>query len=195
MGRLLTLNSAGKLALRGPSGSEVEVRTARPNVLLLMDTSGSMQGSKFTQAKSGAEDFTRSAIGKGYSTALAIFADRAAMVCDPTSDVAHFTSKLARLSLGIVGHSTDLAAGLILAAKFPSLAATVIVTDGQTSQSPALKAATILKDRGTQIICIGTDDADRAFLEKLATSANLATHVSAGSLRSAIGDASRLLIG
>lgn len=195
MGRLLTLNSAGKLALRGPTGSEVEVRTARPNVLLLMDTSGSMHGSKFTQAKSGAADFTRSAIEKGYSAALAIFADRAAMVCDPTSDLEHFTSKLVRLNPGIVGHSTDLAAGLILAAKFPDLAATVIVTDGQTAQSPALKAATTLKDRGTQIICIGTDDADRAFLERLATSANLATHVPAGSLRSAISDASRLLRG
>jgi len=195
MKKLLTLNSAGRLALRGANGYETEVRTEHPNVLLLIDTSGSMHGSKFEQAKSGAIDFAASAVNKGYYAALAIFGDRAAMVCDPTPDVKIFSSKLTRLSVGLVGSSTDLAAGLILAGKFPKLAAVVLVTDGQTTQEPALRAASLLKARGTEIICIGTDDADRQFLQKIATSANLAMHVSAGKLRSAMDDASRLLKG
>jgi Mg-chelatase subunit ChlD len=107
------------------------------------------------------------AIAGGYATALAIFADRAAMVCDPTVDAAHFTSKIARLDVGLVGGTTDLAAGLVLANKFPTLAAVVVVTDGATPQAPALKAAATLKGRNVDIICFGTDDADRTFLKQL----------------------------
>jgi len=78
------------------------------------------------------------------------------MVCDPTVDVAHFSSKIARLDVGLVGGTTDLAAGLVLAGKFPDLAVVVIVTDGQTnSNGAALDAAARLKSRGVDIICIG----------------------------------------
>ena len=87
--------------MRSANGAETEVQTSRPNALLLIDTSGSMAGAKIEQAKSGAIDFAHSAIAGGYATALAIFADRAAMVCDPTVDVAHFTSKIARLDVGL----------------------------------------------------------------------------------------------
>jgi Mg-chelatase subunit ChlD len=195
MRNLLTLNKEGRLCLRAANGVETEVQTRRPNALLLLDTSGSMAGAKIEQAKSGAVDFAQLAIARGYATALAIFADRAAMVCDPTFDSAHFASKIARLDVGLVGGTTDLAAGLILAAKFPELAAVVIVTDGATPQRPALKAAAPLQQRGVDIICIGTDDADKDFLKRLATRSDLATHVPAQDLRSAINDAGRLLKG
>jgi len=154
-----------------------------------------MAGAKIEQAKSGAIDFAHSAIARGYATALAIFADRAAMVCDPTVDTAHFTRKIAGLDVGLVGGTTDLSAGLKLATKFPKLAAVVVVTDGATPQAPALKTATTLKGKGVEIICIGTDDADGTFLKQLATRSDLATHVSSQNLRSAIDGASRLLKG
>ena len=102
MRRLLTLNKAGRLSLRAANGVETELQTSRPNALLLIDTSGSMGGAKVEQAKSGAMDFAHSAIARGYATALAICADRAAMVCDPTVDAAHFTKKIARLDVGLV---------------------------------------------------------------------------------------------
>jgi Mg-chelatase subunit ChlD len=117
------------------------------------------------------------------------------MVCDPTVDAAHFTSKIARLDVGLVGGTTDLAAGLKLATKFPTLAAVVVVTDGATPQAPALKVAATLKGKCIVFICIGTDDADRDFLKQLATRSDLATHVSSQDLRSAINGASRLLKG
>jgi Mg-chelatase subunit ChlD len=194
MRKLLTLSKEGKLRLRAPDGVEIEVQTTRRNALLLIDTSGSMAGAKIEQAKSGAIDFSRSATSKGYATALAIFADRAAMVCDPSIDAAHFTRKISRLEVGLVGGTTDLAAGLVLAAKFPELAVVVIVTDGQTnSNKAALDAAARLKSRGVDIICIGTDDADSSFLKQLATRSDLAVHVASQELRSAITGASQLL--
>jgi Mg-chelatase subunit ChlD len=195
MRKLLTLNGTGSLSLRSANGVEVEVRTTRLNALLLIDTSGSMAGAKLKQAKSGAIEFSHSAIARGYAIALAIFADRAAMVCDPTADIAHFTKKVDNLDVGLVGAGTDLAAGLTLANKFPQLAAVIVVTDGATPQAPALQAAAILKGRGIEIICIGTDDADRAFLRLLASRSDLATHVASQELSSAIRDSSRLLKG
>jgi Mg-chelatase subunit ChlD len=194
MRKLLTLNKEGKLSLRAADGVETELRTSPRNVLLLIDTSGSMAGAKIEQARDGAIDFAHSAITKSYATALAIFADRAAMVCDPTTDAARFGKKIARVDVGLVGGTTDLAAGLTLAGKFRELAAVVIVTDGQSSDNnAALRVAEILKGRSIDIICIGTDDADRGFLKRLATRSDLATHVSSKNLRAAITDASRFL--
>jgi len=194
MRKLLTLNKDGKLALRSGDGSETVLERSVSNVLILLDTSGSMAGDKLLQAKSGAVDFAHSARVKGFATALAVFGDRAAMVCDPGTDTAKLEKKLAKVNVGIVGGSTNLAAGLILAAKFAALAVVVVVTDGASNDNNgALDSAGILKKRGVEIICIGTDDADQAFLARLATCSDFSSYVPAGSLRSAITEASRLL--
>ena len=194
MRKLLTFNKEGKLSLRAADGVETEVRTSQRNVLLLIDTSGSMAGSKIEQARNGAIDFARSAIVRSYATALAVFADRAAMVCDPTADADRFAKKVTGVDVGLVGGTTDLAAGLVLAGKFRELAAVVVVTDGQSNDNnTALSVAATLKARGIDIICIGTDDADAEFLKQLATRSDLASHVSSRNLRSAITDASRFL--
>jgi Mg-chelatase subunit ChlD len=194
MRKLLTLNKEGKLSLSAADGVETAIQTSPRNVLLLLDTSGSMAGAKIEQARNGAIDFARSALARSYATALAVFGDRAAMVCDPTTDSARFAKKISRVDVGLVGGTTDLAAGLILAGKFRELAAVVVVTDGQSNDNAtALEVAATLKSRSVDIICIGTDDADKDFLSRLATRSDLATHVSSKNLRAAITDASRFL--
>lgn len=196
MRQLLTLNKDGKLALRSGDGNEAVIERRASNVLLLLDTSGSMAGNKIRQAKSGAVDFAHSASAKGYATALAVFADRAAMVCDPVTNSETLARKIAKLNVGVVGGSTNLAAGLVLAGNFTDLAAVVVVTDGASNDNKgALDAAAPLKSRGVDIICIGTEDADRDFLIQLATRSDLATCVPAQDLRSAITGASHLLKG
>lgn len=191
---LLKLDDNGRLCLKGAGGIEEPV-PARI-VLLLLDTSGSMAGTKIEQAKDGAVDFLGSVSVEGCATALAIFGDRAAMVCDPVAESSSLRRKVARLDSGIVGEGTDLAAGLKLAAKFPDLHAVVIVTDGlPNSQSEALSAAEVLKQRGVRILCIGTDDADQAFLAQLATQSDLAIHVEPRFLRASMRDAGSLLLG
>ena len=105
-----------------------------------------------------------------------------------------FAKKIASVDVGLVGGTTDLAAGLVLAGKFRELAAVVVVTDGQSNDNnAALSVAETLKSRSIDIVCIGTDDADGKFLKRLATRSDLASHVSAKNLRAAITDASRFL--
>ena len=194
MRKLLTLNKEGKLSLRAADGADTEIQLKHRKVLLLIDTSGSMAGAKLEYAKNGAIDFAHSAIGKSYAAALAVFADRAAMVCDPMRDAADFARKISKVRVGLVGGGTDLAEGLVLASKFQDLAAVVIVTDGQSNDNDAaLRIAAKLKNLGVEIICIGTDDADSDFLKQLATRSDLAAYVSHANLRSAITGASRFL--
>lgn len=193
---LLRLNAEGRLCLKGSSESHVAETPLIKDVLLLIDTSGSMAGDKLSQAKSGAIDFSRSAAHGGYATGLAVFADRAAMVCDPTVQSANFEKKVAAVRVGIVGGSTNLAAGLDLAGKFKELSAVVVVTDGQpNSCEDALRSAAALKQKGIEILCIGTDDADKTFLDQLATRKELALHVRAQNIRTSIGQATQLLLG
>ena len=203
MRNLITLNTDGQLALRASNGAETAIVPFKAhNVLILLDTSGSMAGAKITQAKSGAVDFAHSASLKGYATALAVFADRAAMVCDPQSNADVLSRKIKGVDVGAVGGSTDFFSALELAGKFKDLSAVVLVTDGQivcvegtlpAYQREVLEQAKALKNRGVEIICIGTDDADRGFLKRLATRDDLAVHVPPQDIRTAISDASRML--
>ena len=193
---LLRLNDQGRLCLKSATENQTTETPLISDVLLLIDTSGSMTGDKIFQAKNGAIDFSKSATQRGYATGLAIFADRAAMVCDPTVQSAAFEKKINAVRVGIVGGSTNLTAGLDLAGKFKVLAAVVVVTDGQpNSCEDALRSAAVLKQRGIEILCIGTDDADKAFLDQLATRKELALHVGAQNIRTSIGQATLLLSG
>jgi Ca-activated chloride channel family protein len=193
---LLRLNDQGRLCLKGTVENQITETSLIKDVLLLIDTSGSMTGNKIFQAKNGAIDFCRSATQRGYAPGIAVFGDRAAMVCDPTVQSASFEKKIAAVRVGIVGGGTNLAAGLDLAGKFKELAAVVVVTDGQpNSCEDALRSASVLKQRGVEILCIGTDDADEKFLDQLATRKELALHVMAQNIGTAIGQATRLLLG
>jgi Mg-chelatase subunit ChlD len=165
-------------------------------VLIVVDTSASMADeNKIVEARNGAIDFARSVNNRGVLTALAVFADRAAMVCDPTTGE-QFARKVGKVNTGIVGMSTDLAAGLKLAAKCadsPEFGLrSVVVTDGQpNNKEEALNVADNLKRRNIQIVCVGTSDADQKFLQKLA--GGKAIHVEPGNLRNAIAQSAAQL--
>lgn len=213
--KLITLNKDGRLALRNEDGTQRVIPPRRtPNVLLLIDVSASMSyidslpgdrmlydsdgtnpDSSIGQAKKGGAEFAYEACSKGYATALAIFASRAAMVCDPTRDPDSLVKKIGKLRPGMLGSDTDLEAGLSLAGKFTDLAAVLIVTDGLVDEASTLKAAEPLKRREVELICIGTGAANKDFLAKLATRSDLAAHVSTRELSAAIANASRLLGG
>jgi Mg-chelatase subunit ChlD len=194
---LLRLNQEGRLCRTSTLGTEeISFRPALKDVLLLLDTSGSMAGEKITEAKHGAMDFACSANLQGCAIGLAVFGDEAAVIAAPTVKAGSFEKSVREVEVGMVGGSTNLAAGLELAASFSRLDAVVVVTDGvPNSHREALRAAERLKRCGIEILCIGTGDADTAFLAKLATRADLARHAEPHELRQFIGQASRLLLG
>src|ERR1035438_4088649 len=55
----------------------------------------------------------------------------------PTTEIADSWDGAAAFRVGLVGTTTNLAAGLLLAEKFPELAAVVIVTDGLSNDNAA----------------------------------------------------------
>lgn len=198
MRNLIALSANGQLALRSSNGTETAIAPRKVlNAILLIDTSGSMSvNSKMRQAKTGAIDFARSAANKGYATGLTIFADRGAVVADPTTDIDRLSRKVEKVEVGMVGGGNASPMGFEVVEKYPDLSAVVVVTDGyMDNPQDTLVYANRLKSRGIQIICIGTDDADRAFLRALASADDLATHVPSHNVGTAIADASRLLGG
>jgi len=93
---LLRLNDQGRLYLKS-AGKEQLVEIPQPKeVLLLLDTSGSMAGDKILQAKNGANDFCKSAIQRGHSAGLAVFGDRAASWSMSNRARSPFASRWAR---------------------------------------------------------------------------------------------------
>lgn len=186
---LLRLNAENRLSRRSATGE----KDVWKDVLLLIDISRSMKGEKLEQAKEGAIDFARTAYRRGFATALAVFGTDAEMICGATVDAAIFERKIRTLT---IDGSTNLAAGLKLAGSVSHLNAVVVVTDGEPdSQEEALVAAESLKKKDISILCIGTDDADKSFLAKLATETDLAIHVDSNKLGTSIGNAIRLLPG
>jgi hypothetical protein len=68
------------------------------------------------------------------------------------------------------------------------------VTDGEVADSAqSLAVAERLKSSGTEILTIGTDDADQDFLRQLASRSDLSVKVAPAELAQAISDTSRLL--
>lgn len=194
--KLLGLGDDGKLVLRLPGGKTERLpESERARAFLLIDCSSSMSGSKLTQAISGALGFASDALRKNYAVGLVSFASDAAILCSPQASLADLAARAERLS---ADGSTNMSEGIEKAAedliKQPGVKAMVVVTDGvPDSPEAALAAARRAKDAGIDIIAIGTDDADRAFLEKIASRSDLAVKVANAQLESGIAGAARML--
>lgn len=199
--RVIGLGNDGKLALRSANGTEEPLPAPAKDLgvaILLLDCSGSMAGTKLDQARSGAEDFLKSAISNGYRVGLVGFDSSAELLCAPTKDRNLLVQSLARLSARC---STNLAGAIVLGARHlegerAGTCALVLVTDGVPDNPKAAKsAAREVAHQGIQIIAIGTGDADRKFLQELVTSEGLALKVEGRRLGQAISSAARLLPG
>ncbi|RLF38548.1 MAG: hypothetical protein DRN12_08250 [Thermoplasmata archaeon] len=148
-------------------------------VYLLLDCSGSMEGQKLAQAKRGAINFAEDARGKGYAVGLIKFSSTATHLCEPQQKISALNQYLERMTAGGGTNMTD---AILLALQKMSdrkgYRAMVIVTDGMPdSQETASDAAREAKANGIDILTIGTDDADRDFLAKLASKTELSVKV------------------
>jgi len=182
-------------------GKPISGETTRSGVVyLLIDCSESMRGNKLEQAKKGAINFTKEAQFKGYTTGLIRFADAAIHLCKPQQEISVLSCRLEEMQAG--GY-TDMDQALRLAFKKlrdkTGNRVVVLITDGEpTKGEPTPKEATLqtarkLKESGIDIITIGTDDADRKFLKRIATRTDLAVMVSREKLEKSITSTAKML--
>jgi len=165
-------------------------------VYLIVDCSGSMaESNKMEQAKRGAYGFAENAQKKDYYVGLIQFASDADHIIDPQIDVKILNGYLEKM---VAGGSTNMAAAIRLVVdKFEGkLGEKVIciITDGMPDdRKAALDVANDARTKGIDIMTIGTDDADKAFLEKLATRKDLSLKVSRDRLEHGIVSMAKML--
>lgn len=168
-------------------------------VYLLVDCSGSMSvENKLSQAKKGSLSFARDAVAKGYRVGLIQFSISATRLCEPTREVAVLDRCLGQIELG---SETHMAKGIYLAheqlAGMAGARAIVVVTDGIPNgpgdPQASLQAGKEAKRDGIDILTIGTDDANAAFLKKLASRADLGMKVTRERFEQAIASSAKLL--
>lgn len=189
------------------SKSNIEIRregkpiigtVATGHVYLLVDKSASMSGDKIGQAKRGALNFAKEALGKGYYTGLIQFDSASKLLCEPFKDISTIEKAIARMETGDNTHmakAINLAHNL-LKGKF-GMRVMVIVTDGMPNGDgdpvASLRAGEVAKKAGIDIIVIGTDDADQEFLKRLASRSELGVKVDSKKLEKTITDSARML--
>jgi len=178
------------------TGEAVNVNLKKSGVVYLaVDCSGSMEGGKLAQAKQGAVGFAKEAENKGYLTGLISFESSVTHLCSPQADVSILQKKLEPVT---VGGGTNMSDAINLAVEKLSgkkgNRVIVVVTDGMPNEPErALRAAGRAKEKGIDIITIGTDDADYEFLKKLASRDDLATVVQQEQLEKGIVSTANML--
>jgi Mg-chelatase subunit ChlD len=167
-------------------------------VYLVVDCSGSMEGVKIRHARSGALNFGKDALGKGYLTGLIRFETHTNLLCEPQKDIKLLSRNLEKL---IAGGATIMAEAIKLAhqmlKKKKGNRVIVVVTDGLPNgpgdPQASLKAGANAKKDGIDIITIGTDDASEEFLKKLASKSELGVKVSRVHFEQTITSTAKLL--
>jgi Mg-chelatase subunit ChlD len=180
--------SAGPAWLRkleGASGKSLVNRdavtgalTGNAAVVLLVDCSGSMAGDKMRQAQAGALDFGRDAIRRGYAVGVVRFGSTAETLTVPSRHESSITNALGLLR---IEGSTNMAAGIDASATSLGRKGSrviCLVTDGMPdSTDQAIASAAQARAGGIEIMAVGTDDADWAFLARIVSRKELATKV------------------
>jgi len=188
------------------TGKPIEKRYNAGYVFLLIDCSGSMcDGNKMSQAKDGARKFLKDSILKGYSAGLIKFDTIASTIMEPQRGQEYIESALSNLYANQYGWTNmadaikEAEKNLISRAGYKVI---VLVTDGQPAvpqgypepYGATLEAAESAKRNEIEIITIGTEYADSAFLDRLATRKDLSIIISTVNLSKGIESASNLLM-
>lgn len=126
-----------------------------------------------------------------------LFGSSAQVYAKTTSDKEKLMTAISSIeNHPLVGGSTNMsdALGLLLANHCPFVETVVVVTDGHPDDKiKASKQGQLLKEKGTEILVIGTEDADWSFLDELKSEPGSSVRTSDEGLTQAITDAARLL--
>jgi uncharacterized protein YegL len=165
-------------------------------VVLAIDESSSMSGSKIEQAKEGAIEFARKSIEKGYKVAIIGFGDSARVISKPEGNIEVLENLVRNLTAsGCTRMSDAFRVSIPFFTSRKSKRTICIVTDGkpyswygeQVEIAETLNAANDAKRLGIEIMALGCDGADEEFLQKLSSREGLGQLVSKEQLLLGIG--------
>jgi len=155
-----------------PPKIEEEVIFVHISVVLVIDVSGSMEGSPLAEAKKAAKEFVKKSDLAHMSIGLVEFGSDAKKIIGAVQNAKKINRAIDQLS--IYG-STNMRDGIRIAHSILKKAEEprfiVLLTDGYPDDSAgAERAASEAKSKEIDIITIGTGTADRAYLKRLASS-------------------------
>jgi Mg-chelatase subunit ChlD len=166
--------------------------------ILLIDTSGSMRGSKIDSVLEGAKKFAVDAIAQDYQVGIITFDSSARVIIEPSFSVEQIEDALNKIH---VGGCTNMEAGIRTAIPYFSFRRKknrlCVVTDGKpetwsyndvSDVELALNAASDAKKLGIEILAVGTDDAEEEFLRKLCSREGMALLVDKTQLQLTMGE-------
>ena len=150
-------------------------------------------GQKLGQAKRGSLEFAKGVIAKGYRIGLIKFATSAQHLCEPQRTIEILDQSLEPIQ---ADGSSNMADAIRLATQKLSDKGPVriicIVTDGDSNDKQStLDAARQAKRNGIEIITVGTDDADKDFLRKLAARTDFVTKVQKDQVEKAVASSEK----
>ena len=139
-------------------------------VFLVLDTSGSMSGSKLTEAKAAAIGFLDTVDMSRTSVGLAEFGNTTGVVLPPTNDKSVMSAAIQSLSIGGSTPMGESLASVERALEGVGSGVVVVLSDGAPDSSArALEVANRLKGAGVTIFAVGVTGADHAFMRRLAS--------------------------
>ena len=147
-------------------------RNSKIEIMLVIDTSGSMSGSRISEARKSAKNFVNEFdLSRTYISVIA-FADRTAFACKWSNNKSELYTTIDGIYEVDVGGATDAQPIRDSYKKFskdcPRIM--VILTDGYWgNQNPEIRAADDAKRDGVVIYAIGIGEADENFLNKISS--------------------------
>jgi len=185
-------------ALEQRRGNDLVSRRSKVigTVYLLLDHSASMaDGNKLRQVKRGALRFFGEAWLRDYAVGAIAFSYRAVCLSGASRNFYRFQKSL----VGLEPHGrTAMASAIRLGVRRlrwrRGKRALILITDGQpNSREATLRAAQVARAAGIELIAVGTDGADEAFLASLTPKPELAAWVEVDALEGKIADAAQAL--
>jgi len=167
-------------------------------IALLIDTSGSMGGSKLAEVKGAAINFVQRQGGQNDSLAVISFSDGAQVVSQFGSDTNTLVQGIAGLS---ANGGTNMSSGIDTAlAETQSTSQKsrniLLFTDGVPNSLPAASTSALsARLKGVNVVAVGTGDADVNFLNQLTGSPALVFFANSGQLDNAFKQAEKAIYG
>ena len=180
---------------RPPSSATTQAPPEPSRIFLLIDGSASMAGHPLLEARNAAREFLGRCDFTATEVGLISFSDQVTLQCELTSNSRKVQSALDRLE---ADGTTNLADALELASDRlmnpERRRYVVILTDGYPDATEAaVEQATKARDRGIEIVAIGTGDADLAYLRRLSSTEAGSIFAARGELVGAFGHIARMI--